>query len=457
MKKILRKLGTMGFTMIMVLGTTPIYAQSNLEQRLAELEQQVAILKREIEINKEETAKKASDIPIVTANNKDGFSIKSPDESFKLKVRGLVQADTRIFTNNKKDLTGTGDNFIARRVRPIFEGTVAKNFDFYVVPDFGNNPSNANNILIDAYIEARLNPTFKLKGGKFKAPFGLERLQSDSVANFIEAGLPTNLVPNRDVGFQLSGDLFNESLNYAVGVFNGGPDLSSVDSSDSNNDKDLIGRIFALPFKNSTVEFAKGLGLGVAGSYGHKEGSTLPTYRSPGQASVFSYSSGVSADGAHTRISPQAYFYNGGFGIIGEYVTSQQAVNRVSGGINRETFTNKAWQVSSNYVLTGELASYKGITPRNPFDLSKGQWGAFEVVARYGKLKLDDAIFDNSFASLNSSISEEEAWATGLNWYLNKNFKLAVDFEQTQFVRGSSNGENRPDENIIFSRLQLVF
>lgn len=436
---------------------TPVHAQSALEERLAQLEQQVAILKRQIEVDKEEVAKKAPDTPIVTASSKDGFSIKSPDDSFKLKIRGLVQADARIFTNNKKDLTGTGDNFIARRVRPIFEGTVAKNFDFYIMPDFGSNPSNANAILVDAYLEAKLNPAFKVKGGKFKAPFGLERLQSDAVANFIEAGLPTNLVPNRDVGFQLSGDLLNESLNYAVGVFNGGPDLSSVDASDNNNDKDIIGRVFTQPFKNSSLELAKGLGLGVAGSYGHKEGSTLPTYRSPGQANVFSYASGVAADGAHTRLSPQAYYYNGGFGIIGEYVTSQQALNRVSGGINRETFTNKAWQVSSNYVLTGELASYKGITPRKPFDLSKGQWGAFEVVARYGKLKVDDAIFDNSYASLNSSISEEEAWAAGINWYLNKNVKFAVDFEQTQFVRGAANGENRPDENIIFSRLQLAF
>ncbi len=428
-----------------------------LEARLNALEQEVVVLKRQIEVDKEEAAKKAPDVPIITASSKDGFSIKSPDDSFKLKVRGLIQADARVFTGNSKDLAGTTDNFLVRRARPIFEGTLGKYFDFYLMPDFANN-ANSNTLLVDVYTDFKWYPWLKIRGGKFKAPFGLERLQSDAVANFIETGLPSNLVPNRDVGFQLFGDLFGESVNYAVGIFNGGADLSSNDAADTNNDKDVIGRVFVQPFKNQGPEALKGLGVGIAGSYGHNEGTTLPTYRSSGQASIFSYSgTGLVADGAHSRVSPQFYFYKGGFGLLGEYVSSTQELTR--GNNIHDTFTNRAWQLSSNYVLTGELASYKGITPRNNFDLEKGIWGAFEVVGRYGTLKMDDKIFDEGFGTLTAAtgVSKEEAWGAGLNWYPNKNVRLGLNYEQTHFDRGSGNGNDRPTENIIFSRLQLSY
>lgn len=458
MKSFGRTLSVLGLSFLLPLsGISPVLADtSTLEQRLNDLEQQVAILKRQLEVEKEEAAKKAPDVPVITASSKDGFSIKSPDDSFKLKIRGLVQADGRIFTGNSKDLAGTTDNFLVRRARPIFEGTVGKNWDFYLMPDIASYSTSSNALLVDAYVDFKLWPSLKIRGGKFKAPLGIERLQSDAVANFIESGLPSNLVPNRDVGFQVFGDLFGDTTSYAVGIFNGGADLASVDAADNNNDKDVIGRVFVTPFKNNGPEFLKGLGAGIAGSYGHKEGNTNPSYRSPGQATVFTYSgTGLVADGPQTRLSPQFYFYKGGFGLLGEYVRSEVKYTR--GSNIRESFNNDAWQLSGNYILTGELASFKGITPRNSFDLQKGTWGAFEVVGRYGQLKLDDSIFDRGFASATTNVSKEEAWAAGLNWYPHKNVRLSVDYEQTHFKQGAAATENRPTENIVFTRLQLSY
>ncbi len=430
-----------------------------IEARLSQLEQEIAILKRQLEVQKEEADKKAPETPIITASAKDGFSIKSPDESFKLKVRGLVQADARVYTDNKESLaTNSTDNLLMRRARPIFEGTVGKNFDFYLMPDLANN-SNANALLVDAYVDFKLNPALKIRGGKFKAPLGLERLQSDAVANFIESGLPSNLVPNRDVGFEVFGDVLGDSVNYAVGIFNGGADLASVDAADNNNDKDVIGRIFVQPFKNYGPESLKGLGLGIAGSYGRREGTTYPTYRSPGQIGVFTYAGSggaINNDGPNTRFSPQAYFYKGSLGLLGEYVSSSQEFAKV--GSPNQTLTNTAWQISGNYVLTGEIASYKGLTPRTNFDLSKGTWGAFELVGRYGQLDVDDDIFENAgFANLNTAITKETAWATGVNWYPHKNVRVSVDYEQTNFDRGNTNGNDRPTENAVFTRLQLAY
>lgn len=425
-----------------------------IEKRLEGLEQEIAVLKKELAAKKEDEAKKDAETVIVTANVKDGFSIKNADESFKLKLRGYAQTDGRFFFYDKKNL-GVNDTFSVRRARLIFEGTVGKIFDFYIMPDFGSGAST----LVDAYSEIKFSPALKLKGGKFKVPFGLERLQSDSANNFTEVGLPSNLVPNREVGFQLSGDLFKETVNYNVGIFNGSADLASStgQDTDNNNDKDVLGRVFVSPFKNKGPEFFKGLGIGLAGSFGHNEGSTIPTYKSTGQASIFSYSSGVTADGLHARLTPQISFYHGPFGLLGEYVQSNQKVVRTSGAsIIRETFENTAWQVSGNYVLTGEAATYKGVVPRNNFDLAKGTWGAFDVVARYGHLSIDNSIFDSGFASLSSSVSGADAWGVGTNWYLSKNYRISLGFEQTKFDGGATGGDRRT-EDVVLTRFQVSY
>src|SRR5437016_3633254 len=144
-----------------------------IEKRLNALEEEVAILKRQLELAKEDNTKKAVETPIVTTSTKDGFSIKSADDSFKLKIRGLIQADGRFFTDNNKD-NGTTDTFTVRRARLIFDGTVGKLFDFYIMPDFGAGAST----LVDGYGEFKFAPSLKLRGGKYKAPLGLERLQS---------------------------------------------------------------------------------------------------------------------------------------------------------------------------------------------------------------------------------------------------------------------------------------
>ena len=83
-----------------------------------------------------------------------------------------------------------------------------------------------------------------------------------------------------------------------------------------------------------------------------------------------------------------------------------------------------------------------------------------ELAGRYGQLFINPKVFDDGFANLNTSISSEKAWATGINWYLNRNVKLVFDFEQTRYRRGAPVGkstENRKTENLFTGRFQLGF
>ncbi len=433
-------------------------SNAELLKRLEALELEVRTLKRQLEVKKEDEDKKVKESPLLTASAKDGFSIKSPDDNFKLRLTGYAMADGRFFTDNKKDL-GTTDTFQLRTVRTTFQGTVHKDYDFYISPEFAGTTVN----LPDAYMDVHYWPELKLRAGKFKEPFGLERLQSTPTMEFAELGLPSNLVPNRDAGVQVFGDLFDGSVNYAIGAFNGVEDLGTS-ITDNNNEKDIAARLFVLPFKNTDHESLKGLGAGIAATYGHREGSTgaVPTYRSPGQATIFTYSTGVTANGPVSRLSPQFYYYTGPLGILGEYVISDEELNRtIFGNLVREKVENDAWQIEATYLLTGEDASYKGVTPRHSFSLEEHHWGAFELVGRYGQLDIDDRVFDLALANSTQSISRADAWAFGLNWYLNRNVKFVLDFEHTDFSGGgysqTESLKDRDDENVIFSRLQLVF
>ena len=71
-----------------------------------------------------------------------------------------------------------------RRARPIIEGTVFKDIDFKFVPDFGEGKPTIQ----DAYLDFKYVPQAKLQVGRFKSPFGIERLQSNADTLFTELG-----------------------------------------------------------------------------------------------------------------------------------------------------------------------------------------------------------------------------------------------------------------------------
>ncbi len=437
---------------------------TTLKQQLEALDQKVKILERQRELEQESSAEKAKTASTVTIGP-GGFQARSADTNFVLKIRGYVQADARFYPDEHFP-GGANDTFLLRRVRPIFEGTVFGKYDYRVMLDFGSGASvsSANNSLVqDAYVTARFLPEFQIQAGKFKEPVGLERLQSGANLLFVERGFPTQLVPNRDAGVQLQGDIRDGLVTYALGAFNGLADGGSGDFEAADDDKDFAARVFAHPFKNTEHAALRGLGLGVAGTIGDQEGA-LRTFVSPGQQRFFGYRSGagtssttanVVADGEHWRLVPQAYYYWGPFGLFAEFALSQQSVRRDDGARTFADLRHSAWQVSASYFLTGEENSWKAVNPRAAFNPGAHGRGAWELAARIGQLKLDSDTFP-LFANPSTSASKATAWAVGLNWHLNRNVKVNLDYEQTRFSGGDGPLLDQT-ERVIFARAQIAF
>jgi phosphate-selective porin OprO/OprP len=443
--------------------------------QLKEQEQRIKVLERKLELQDEASASAATSNAVVKASP-SGFTLQSADGKNSFKLRGNFQLDGRWFSD--RITPTTANTWLLRRVRPYVEGTVNGNYDFRLMPDFAGGKA----IILDAYVAARLQPWAVVQAGKFKGPVGLERLQPDQYTRFIELGLPSSLVPNRDIGLQFSGTAFKGTVNYAVGYFDGTIDGVSTDSNAPTNDvdndgkKDVEARIFLQPFLNSDNFYLRGLGIGIGGSTVNSAGSVtntlLPGSRTPGQQALFSYrantatgiapNNAVYADGDRTRVSPQAYYYVGSLGVIGEYTRVSQDVSRqISAAVtNSATLRHSAWQVSVAYFLTGEEAAYGSFTPGNNFSIGKPGWGAWEVALRYQRLNIDDDTFANganSFADPATQPSAARAIGVGLNWYLNLNVKWQLNYERTQFTGGAASGADRDQENAIFTRFALVF
>jgi len=389
---------------------------------------------------------KPADAPKLTAGA-EGFALQSSSGDFKLQLRGYVHFDGRFFPSDEGKLAV--DNFLLRRVRPIFAGTVGRHFEFQIMPDFGVGVT----VLQDAWLDVKYSPKARVRVGKFKAPVGLERLQSATALSFVERAYPTVLVPNRDVGLMLHGDLAGGVVAYAAGLFDGASDGGSVDL-DLADGKDVAGRVFLSPFKKGSNAL-KDLGFGIAGTTGKQTGA-LPAYRSGGQVSLLTLVQGTTADGTRNRLSPQLSFYSGRFGLMAEYAWSESWVKNPSAG-TRARFSGEAWQATATFTLTGEKASYSGVRPGVAFEPGQGKWGALELAARANGLELGAEALREGIVDPSKSIRKAFAWAVGLNWSLSRNVKQVVDFERTTFTGGASDGADRPAENAFFIRTQLSF
>ena len=448
--------------------SSPLWAQQSVADRIDKLEQEIAALKQQLqtqdEEQKQQTAKlvaaqqeqeemqrladKAAARKPKVEMGKDGLKVTSAVGNYSLRLRGYVQADSRWFLNGDDSL-GI-DTFLIRRARPIFEGT-AGNFGFRLMPDF----AGASTTLFDAYAEYLPNPLFSLRAGKFKPPVSLDRLRSATDLSFVERSLPTLLAPNRDVGLMAFGTPL-PGFTYEVGVFNGTEDLGNS-ITDADSKKEIDARLFAHPFIQSDSAL-KGLGIGLAGTWGEKEGDLVNRqvgdYRSGAQERVFRYRATTFADGNHWRIAPQGYFYLGPFGVQAEYTVSSQELNNAG---TRATIENSAWEVQLRYILTGQEAGNRGWpVPANPFDPWNGDWGAWEVDARYGVLSIDDDAFP-VFADPAASITGADNFGFAVHAYLNDNVRLTLDYESFPFDGGAPGGEDRETEHVILTRLDYKF
>lgn len=391
------------------------------------------------------TAAAAPRPPVVTASDRN-FTLSSADRDNFLRIRTVIHFDSRTYFDDGG--VGNNDAFLIRRARMTFEGALNRMFQYQIQPEFGGSSVGLN----VANLTATFSPRLQVKFGRFKSTVGLEHQQGSSNATlFAERSLVTSLIGGSDIGVQAMAESPNGLVRYAVGIFNGTPDGTVSTNTDTDDEKTVVGRIMLQP--------VDGLSVGVSGTFAPRQEGTggLPSaYRTEGQQRFFAYTTGTAADGELWRLSPQGHYYRGPFGSMAEYVVSSTEI-RSAGGVPA-TVDHEAWQLSLSYVLTGESATYGGVTPSKRFDPAAGTWGALQIAARVSHLDIDDDVFP-VFAAPGTSATKVESFGFGLNWFMTNSVTLMVNYLQSSFDTEIAPTATllRTGEKALITRLQVVF
>lgn len=432
--------------------------EKSLSERIVEILKERGILKEEEYEELKQMVEKEKEEKAITpkVTFKRGFAIETPDENFKLRLSGRLHTDFKAYeSSNPGDST-----FYVRRARLCMQGTLYKYFDFKVESEFGKGTSGR---LTDGYLNVRYFPQLQLKMGQYKQPFSLEELTSNNWIDFVERSLANNLVPARDVGVMLHGDIFKGIINYGIGIANG---YRVNQSQDTDDHKDVVGRVVFSPFIRFNNLLLKSLHVGGSFTYGEQESNSDEwwnegEFKTAAGTRFLEFNDDVLHDGARSRYGTELSWFLGPFSLKGEWMTLRMDDLWSEG--QKEDFRADAGYVSLSYFLTGEQQPFKKgvigrVIPKKNFDPDKKTWGAWQLVARYGFFDAERDILKKGFADPTRYTDRAEAFTLGINWYLNDMVRMMFNYVRTEFDEDILyRNEYIDNEDVFLGRFQLVW
>ncbi len=436
----------------------------------------------------------------LTVEAGDGLEFKSADGEFKMAFHDLTQAELRTFSPSNDSPLHT--NFFVPRQRWYFVGQVSRDVEFYTSINRGYGSLDQ----LDAFITLNFLETFRndsdaqssgtgaqgtggrtavdkgnapsrklrIRAGRFKTPYLYEYFEiaeGDLIApeRSLYAG---NLAGNRQIGMMALGELFEERVNYAAGVFNG-PRNSF---QDLNSDKDVYTYLNVRPFLRDDIPALKYLNLGGSFNLGYETGGGLqPAYFATANDQAAStvaqslsptflqFNNNVVENGQRDQWSGHAVYYYKSLGLLAEYGGGFQNYSRGNTTTGRVQIPFDGYMLQGFYFLTGEQITRRVnvVRPLKDFGFHNGEFGlgAIEVHARYSTLHLDKEIFTAGLADQNQWTNNAYIIDVGSNWYLNFYTKMYFDYQYAGFGNpvDLGNGHYHGETNLFWLRFQVYF
>jgi hypothetical protein len=323
-----------------------------------------------------------------------------------------------------EDKEGSHSNtFNLRLARFILDGKIG-NFDWRAQIQGTNatGPGQPTVQLVDLYAEWRKYPEFKVRAGQFKRAFTFEnptnpitqgwRGYADAINKLSAFGDRTGERSSggRDIGIQLSGDLFPNAngrrvFHYQVGVYNG----EGVNQKDMDNRKDIIAGVWVMPIKGLRIG-----AFGWTGSRGEMLDAKLidPVTKQPMTRSV-----------EKNRYALSAEYDKDEYTFRAEYIHSQGWGAKSPGNNVREIYYENGDKADGWYVF--------GIVP-----LIKGKLHAKARYQTYRNKK-----------EWGSSVNQIEC---GLNYYFTKNLELHAEYSRVNDRNLAKHNYNLVDVELDF-------
>ena len=217
-----------------------------LKRRIDELESKRRTESKAVDEVSAETEEGISWLENIRAGYDEGFFLKTKDDNFSLKFNAFFQFQFFIedFDDERNAEPDVDVSFQIRRLRLYFTGNAFRPWLRYTIQLAADRGSRFE--LRDAYIDLAYYERAKPRFGQFKVPFNREELTSDSAIQFVDRSIVNDeFTLERDIGAMLHGGLFDDILEYGVGIFNG-----TGRNVDKNEDSDLLyaARVTIMPF-----------------------------------------------------------------------------------------------------------------------------------------------------------------------------------------------------------------
>jgi len=442
-----------------------------LERRNSELEQQVQALKAKTEAGEATARKDAAGATKVTlANGRPTFA--SGDGRFTASLRGVFQLDAAHYdqrapgplaTDFRRGSLGDageadhardfsdGANF--RRARLGIEGKAFGDWDYGFLYDFGGSGVESAGIINQAWLQYSGLGWGRLRIGAFAPPASMDDATSTNGMPFLERAAISEVVrgmaaADGRTGAALYADGKRWSLSAAVTG-------NTVGQQTFDEQLGFVGRLAFTPWvgehgllhlavNTSAIIHPAAAGPDVAPAGAATNVRLRERAESRVEGVRLVDTGNIDAHRAVAWGLEAAAQYRA-FTVQSEY--SHIGVDRRASALDNPHFSG--WYVMGAWTLTGQprryamsSATFDAPKVDKPFSLKTGDWGVWELAARYSDLDLNDHAGVAGSAPVASAVrgGEQQIVTLGLNWYPNAAVRFQANYQDIDVTRLSPGG-----------------
>jgi phosphate-selective porin OprO/OprP len=375
--------------------------------------------------------------------------------------------------------------FNARRARIGVLGTFMSDWNYALIYDFGGSsdgfggtavgslPGGGTSGIENAYLSYTGIKGLAIEGGYMDVPYTLEEATSSNDIMFLERSSAQTIAASIAAGDFRSvfgARWYNDWLwtgGYVTGPTSGAIHSgSSITPAGMTEQYGAVGRV-ALQLINDKA-------------YSLHIGGNVEVLAKPPLNRVTNTQTLTLSDRAELRIDPTAVLSTGPIANV----SSAQVFGAEAAGsygplffqgeyflyeVDRTFLTNlptlhfQGGYASASWAITGESrpyntgsGAYTSIVPADPFSITGGGRGAWEIAARYSYVNLNDRLgFADGIAGGKQTI-----YTAGLNWYPNRNVRFMVNYLHTiidKQISAVNPGDAGATIDAVAMRTQVAF
>ncbi len=323
-------------------------------------EDRLQALERQMEAVRQENLELKRKLGLTPSTNGVPLA-KTVGSAFEVRVGGLIQAHGEFGDPGDARWSGdaANDRFFVRRARVHLYGRFLEQFSYRVQADFAGTmgaTTGQRGGLTDGWVGWNRYDAANLRVGQYYPAYGWEKRLNPLKLDLVELSLPgIRLLPERQIGAQLTGSWASNRVGYAFGVFNGNNFNNTFNDSDGLQ---VVPRLEGVPFRGQLAGKPAVWTVGLSSYYSDDARVGLASeFNLPGTNYFAGTRLGLDVD-SQIRVGP--------FDLLMEYM--QTEFDPGAGG----EWVARGWYVQGGYFF---LPKWQGVVRYEEYDPTDAKSG----------------------------------------------------------------------------------